>query len=236
MRDKGSRRLLVVEDQDLVAETVASFLGAEGFNVDHAGSLGVARERLSKGLYDLVILDISLPDGDGLELIPLLNQPGGPAVVIVSGRGEETDRVLGLESGADDYLVKPFSLRELAARVRGVLRRTQAEAPSTADGALRFGRFRLDPRERSLQHDGEGEVPLTTAEFDVLLCLASNLAEIVSRETLTQEALHRRWHPLDRSVDQIIVSLRRKLSEDRGGNVRIITVRGRGYLLRQGST
>lgn len=226
-------RLLVVEDQDLVAETITSFLHREGFAVDHANSLARARECLGSRAYDLVILDITLPDGDGLELVPFFQLTGGPAVIIASGKGEERDRVLGLELGADDYLVKPFSLRELAARVRGVLRRSLGESAGVGR-ALEFGAYRLNPTDRSLTHATRGEVLLTTAEFDVLVCLAQHLAAVVTREVLTEKALNRQWQPLDRSVDQIIVSLRRKLEEGGELGVRIVTVRGQGYLLRAG--
>lgn len=228
----NSSRLLVVEDQDSVAETVTSFLTRGGFKVEQARSLAEAREQLHKSNFDLVILDIALPDGDGRGLLPQLQKAGGPAVVIISGRSGEQDRVFTLESGADDYLVKPFSLRELLARVRVVLRRTRAQRAETldGDGTQEFGPFRLNRRQRSLTHRKKGEIPLTTAEFEVLACLAANPAEVVSRETLTQQALRRPWHPLDRSVDQIIVFLRRKLGENDA--MKIITVRGRGYLLR----
>ena len=228
-----TRRLLVVEDQDLLAETITTFLHREGFAVDHANSLSRARECLGGRSYDLVILDITLPDGDGLELLPLCQLTGGPAVIIVSGKGDEHDRVLALELGADDYLVKPFSLRELAARVRCVLRRSLREGGAIGR-ALEFGPYRLNPADRSLSHATRGEVLLTTAEFDVLLCLARHQATVVTREVLTEKALNRQWQPLDRSVDQIIVSLRRKLEEGGELGVRIVTVRGRGYLLRAG--
>lgn len=232
-----SRRLLVVEDQDLIAEAIGFYLGGEGYAVDHAGDLAQARDRLGEVDYDLVILDMRLPDGDGLQLVEQLQRPGSPAVVVVSARGEESDRVLALEAGADDYVVKPFSLRELAARVRGVLRRSRAEGE-----ALAFGDYRLEPSERRLRHTERGEVALTTAEYEVLFCLAASPGEAVDRETLTRRALGRDWHPLDRSVDQIVVSLRRKLdggpageqAGEQAGETRIVTVRGRGYLLRQG--
>lgn len=232
-----SGRLLVVEDQDSMAETIASFLTRDGYDVEQAGSLAKAREHLDRMSFDLIILDITLPDGDGRHLLPVLEQKGSPAVVIVSGRGGEQDRVFSLESGADDYLVKPFSLRELAARVHGVLRRTQAasQLPEQEEVLYNFGPFCLDRHQRSLTHRERGEIALTTAEFEVLLCLAAKTPEVASREILTQEALGRAWHPLDRSVDQIIVFLRRKLEEESSG-VRIITVRGRGYLLRAGGT
>lgn len=217
-----------------MAETIASFLTRDGFNVEHADSLAKAREYLNRDTYDLIILDITLPDGDGRHLLPVVEQKGSTGVVIISGRGGEQDRVFSLESGADDYLVKPFSLRELAARVRGVLRRTQAITAVPEQEEYQFGPFLLDRHQRSLTHQERGEIQLTTAEFEVLLCLAANAPEIASREVLTQEALGRAWHPLDRSVDQIIVFLRRKLEEDSNG-VRIITVRGRGYLLRAGA-
>lgn len=233
-RNVRAGRLLVVEDQDSMAETITSFLTREGFDVKHVDSLAHARECLSRDSFDLVILDITLPDGDGRHLLPVVEQKGGTGVVIISGRGAEHDRIFSLEAGADDYLVKPFSLRELAARVRGVLRRIQAPTPARDKEEYHFGPFHLDRHQRSLTHQDRGEIPLTTAEFEVLLCLASNSPGIASRETLTQEALGRPWHPLDRSVDQIIVFLRRKLEEDNNG-VRIITVRGRGYLLRAGA-
>jgi len=231
-RKTSSGRLLIVEDQGSFADTISSFLAHDGFIVEQARNLAQARDHLTKSSFDLVILDITLPDGDGRRLLPWLQRTGGPAVVIISGRAGEQDRVFSLEAGADDYLVKPFSLRELAARVRGVLRRTRprAQIPEEAAGVHSFGPFRLDERQRSLIHRERGEIPLTTAEFEVLACLAANPAEVVTREILTQQALGRSWHPLDRSVDQIIVFLRRKLEESEG--VRIVTVRGRGYFLR----
>jgi len=212
---------------------LAEYLAPEGFAVTIAGTGSAALERLSRGGLDLVVLDVMLPQLSGFEVLKRLRAASRIPVIMLTARGEEVDRVIGLELGADDYLAKPFSPRELVARIRAVLRRMAAEPPSVA-GALAWGPLKLDLRGRRAEVEGE-DLELTAAELRILELLVRADTRTVSREELMQQALGRRLLPTDRSLDTHVSNLRRKLGKltDR---VAVLSVRGSGYALTMKST
>jgi two-component system, OmpR family, response regulator len=224
--------LLVVEDDADVRELVAAYLAANGFAVHAAGCGAEARDVLANTEIDAAVLDLNLPDEDGLDLVRLINAHYRTALIVVSARSSAVDRIVGLELGADDYLVKPFELRELLARVRRVLKRTRGgdAEPASPEADYRFGPFRLDPRARRLL-DGEGrELALTCGEFDLLVALLERPQQVLSRNDLMQRTHGRKATPYDRVIDVQIGRLRRKLGAG-GGEVVIRSIRNGGYLL-----
>jgi two-component system response regulator CpxR len=220
-------KLLIVDDDAGLVELLGQFLAGEGFEVTSEcdGERG-ARAAIDRA-PDLVILDVMLPGLNGFEALRRIRERSAVPVVMLSARGEEVDRVVGLELGADDYLAKPFSPRELAARVRAVLRRGRsAGAPPPVPFAV--GDLELDPGARSVRRAGE-PVELTGLEFAILERLARDAGQVVRREALYREVLERRPSPLDRSLDVHLSALRRKLGAGADGGERIKTVRGVGY-------
>lgn len=222
-------RVLVVDDEPAIRESLAYALGRDGFAVLEAANLRAARACWAAA--DLIVLDLMLPDGSGIEFLRALRRQSRVPVIVLSSRGEETDRVVGLELGADDYVVKPFSPRELVARIRAVLRRTQPEAPPA--GAAAAGPVGLWLSEERRQCGvGSAEVKLSRLEFDILVVLLGARGRVIQRQTL----LERVWGDCVvglRTVDVHIKALRRKL-EDAGGAADLIeTVRGVGYRLRE---
>ncbi len=223
-------RLLIVDDDRELVELLTEFLSGEGFAVraEVDGERG-ARAALEDN-PDLVILDVMLPGLNGFDVLRRLReQRSAVPVVMLSGRGEEVDRVVGLELGADDYLPKPFSPRELAARVRAVLRRGRGGAAAVAPLVV-VGDLELDPAARLLRRGGS-PVELTGAEFALAERLLRDAGQVVTRETLFREALGRRPSSLDRSLDVHLSALRRKLGPAPDGGERFKTVRGVGYQL-----
>jgi two-component system response regulator CpxR len=223
--------ILLIDDDVELCELVTDYLGGEGFEVEatHAGDEGLERAR--SGDHELVILDVMLPGLPGFEVLRRLRETSSLPVVMLTARGDEVDRIVGLEMGADDYLPKPFNPRELAARIRAVLRR--AEATPDAGGVLAVGDLVVDLGERSVRVAG-AEVVLTGVELAVLEALARSAGRVVSRDELSRAALDRRASALDRSLDVHISNLRRKLGPAAGGGERIKTVRGTGYQLVRG--
>jgi DNA-binding response OmpR family regulator len=213
--------LLVVEDEDPIAEPLVEGLRREGFDVTRAASGG---EALEAPPADLVLLDLRLPDMDGFDVCRELRARSGVPIIMVTARGEEVDRVVGLELGADDYVVKPFGLRELVARIRAVMRRSDGRP---GGGPLRVGALVVDRRARRASLDG-GELPLTAKEFDLLALLASEPGAVVERERVLREVWQTTWYGSSKTVDVHVASLRRKLG-DPGW---IETVRGVGLRLR----
>ena len=207
---------------------LVEYLGPEGFAVECAGTGSAALERVTRGALDLVVLDVMLPELSGFEVLRRLRASSRVPVIMLTARGDEVDRVIGLELGADDYLAKPFSPRELVARIRAVLRRMAAE-PSAVAGALDWGPLRLDLRARRGEVDGQ-DLELTAAELRILELLVRADTRTVSREDLMLQALGRRLLPTDRSLDTHVSNLRRKLGKltDR---VAVQSVRGSGYAL-----
>ena len=213
-------RILVVEDDDAIAKPLVEGLRREAFDVSRVATGAAA---LAAPLPDLVLLDLRLPDIDGTEVCRLLRARSDVPIIVVTAKGEEVDRVVGLELGADDYVIKPFGFRELLARIRAVLRRTHRGAD---DARLRAGSLELDLRSRRATLDG-AELALTPKEFDLLALLASNPGAVVSRDHMLREVWNTEWFGPTKTIDVHVASLRKKLGDPRW----IETVRGVGLRL-----
>ena len=224
--------ILVVDDDPDLRELLRIYLGANGFVVDVAGD-GVAMHKvLARGMPDAIVLDLMLPGEDGLSLTRSLRTQSSVPILMLSARGEEMDRIIGLEVGADDYLAKPFGPRELLARLRALLRRSHpctTVALGLAETNLNFGPFTLDPLGRSLQREGH-EVPITSAEFDLLAAFLAHPHQVLSRDKLVDMLKGYERDPFDRSIDNRVTRLRRKIEVDAASPAYIRTVRGEGYL------
>ena len=215
-------RILLVEDEDAIAEPLSDGLRREGFVVARAATGEAA---LAAPEADLVLLDLRLPDIDGLDVCRSLRDRSDVPIIVVSARGEETDRVVGLELGADDYVVKPFGLRELIARIRAVTRRRTMQ-PRSAE-PLHVGELEIDERSRRALLAGR-ELELTPKEFDLLATLARDAGAAIDRKRLLQEVWQTSWYGSSKTIDVHVAALRRKLG-DPGW---IETVRGVGFRLR----
>jgi DNA-binding response OmpR family regulator len=223
-------RILLIDDDARLASMVSDYLGAAGFEVARAPSLAAGRERLDGEAFDALILDLMLPDGDGLDLTRELRaQPRTRTLplLMLTARGEPLDRIVGLELGADDYLGKPFEPRELLARLKALLRRT---APSeAADEVLRFGRLEIDLGARQARLGGK-TCELTSHQFELLVVLARSPGRVLSRDQIMDQL---KGHPLeafDRSIDVHISRIRSVIEDDPKNPRRVITVRGAGYV------
>jgi len=227
-----SQRILVVDDEPKLRELVKAYLSKEGYVVT-AVEDGVAADLyLSDHEVDLVILDLMLPGEDGLSIGRRLRQQKNLPIIILSARGEELDRIIGLEMGADDYLSKPFNPRELLARVRSVLRRCVAvEQPVTKEiiSTFIFGPFSLDVEKHQLSKD-EQDIPLTTGEFTLLRVFLENANRVLNRDTLLEKTKGYEHSPFDRSVDVCVGRLRKKIEIDPSDPVFLRTIWGAGYL------
>jgi two-component system, OmpR family, response regulator RegX3 len=226
----GRRTILMVEDEESITVPLAEALEREGFDTQVTGTVQEALELTDRALPDLVLLDVMLPDGSGYDVCRRLRERSGVPIIMLTARGEETDRVVGLELGADDYVVKPFSAREVAARIRAVLRRADAERPSAGEGPLEVGPIRLDPDRRSASLDG-GDLELTRKEFELLELLLREAGNVVSRERLIDEVWDMNWFGSTKTLDVHVSSLRRKLGDDSADPRFIHTVRGVGFRL-----
>ena len=213
-------RILVVEDDDAIAKPLVEGLRREAFDVSRVATGAAA---LAAPLPDLVLLDLRLPDIDGTEVCRLLRARSDVPIIVVTAKGEEVDRVVGLELGADDYVIKPFGFRELLARIRAVLRRTHRGAD---DVRLRAGSLELDLRSRRATLDGR-DLALTPKEFDLLALLASDPGAVVSRDHMLREVWNTEWFGPTKTIDVHVASLRKKLGDPRW----IETVRGVGLRL-----
>jgi two-component system response regulator CpxR len=229
-------RVLMVDDDSELCELVSEFLAREGWTVDAVHDGETALVQLENGDYVSVILDVMLPGLGGFEVLRRLRLRSAIPVVMLTARGDEVDRVLGLELGSDDYLPKPFSSRELAARLRAILRPANPETLAEEvrpSQVLRVGDVELDVAARSARRNGEN-LELTSVEWSLLKLLMSNTGEVVTRERIASEVLGRRLMPYDRSVDTHLSNLRRKLDPEAGfGSARIKTIRGTGYIYTQ---
>jgi DNA-binding response OmpR family regulator len=226
--------LLVVDDDPEVLDLLRRYFTGQGFRVSCAASGDGMQAVLEHESVDVVLLDLGLPDEDGLELIRRLRGRWHGALIIVTGRGDSVDRVVGLELGADDYVTKPFELRELLARVRSVLRRTAAATPGAdaepGDATIRFADYRLDPLARTLHNTSGDLVSLTTGEYDLLRVLVEHPNRVLSRDDLMEHLHGRNAGPFDRAIDVQIGRLRRKIESDPANPELIKSVRGAGYL------
>jgi DNA-binding response OmpR family regulator len=222
-------RVLVIDDDRDLTDMLVEYLRPEGFAVDvaHSGEEGLTRALATE--YALVILDVMLPEINGLEVLRRFRQHSQRPVIMLTARGQDVDRIVGLEIGADDYLPKPFNARELVARMHAVLRRTQPPAGVTRDDLLAVGDLVIDVRARTVHRNHE-PVELTSMEFDVLRTLVASAGEVVSREALFRTVLQREYSPFDRSIDNHVSSLRKKLGATVGGTERIKSVRNAGYV------
>ncbi|MFT3792029.1 MAG: response regulator transcription factor [Rudaea sp.] len=227
-----SPHLLVVDDETEIADSIARYFGHYGFRVSTAADGAAMREIMRSEAVDAVLLDLGLPREDGFELTRWLREHWRGAILIVTGRGESVDRVVGLELGADDYVTKPFDLRELLARVRSVLRRTSATpaAPPARRAGFAFSGFLLDPDRRHLADADGAEVALTTGEFDLLCVLVRHPGRVLSRDAIMSEMHGRESGPFDRAIDVQIGRLRRKIEADPARPQLIKSVRNAGYL------
>src|SRR3954462_3576139 len=226
--------ILVVDDQNDICEVVQDYLVGEGYRVSTANDGTAMRRIIAQSAVDLVILDLMLPGEDGLTLAQALRGESSVGIIILTGRGETVDRIIGLEMGADDYLPKPFHLRELLARVKSVLRRVHSrsgEATSPAGRSrVRFGGWNLDLSSRELMSPSGEEVRLTTGEFDLLAAFVNNANQVLTRDRLLDLARNREAGPFDRTIDVQVGRLRRKLEDDPQNPSLIKTVRGTGYI------
>ncbi|CRL64472.1 MULTISPECIES: envelope stress response regulator transcription factor CpxR [Proteus] len=226
-------KILLVDDDRELTSLLKELLEMEGFNVVIASD-GEQALKLLDASVDLLLLDIMMPRKNGIETLKELRQNFQTPVIMLTARGSDLDRVLGLELGADDYLPKPFNDRELVARIRAILRRSnwseQKQTDSTTSPTLQVDKLQLNPGRQEASFDNE-PLELTGTEFTLLYLLAQHLGQVVSREHLSQEVLGKRLTPFDRAIDMHISNLRRKLPERTDGQPWFKTLRGRGYLM-----
>jgi two-component system phosphate regulon response regulator OmpR len=227
-------RILVVDDDQRLRELLVKYLGGEGYEVRAVPDAKGMDKQLGRERYDLVVLDLMLPGEDGLAICRRLrSQPSSPAIIMLTAKGDDVDRIVGLEMGADDYLPKPFNPRELLARINAVLRRRAPGGPPGAPAASseihRFGKFELNLATRLLTREGKG-VPLTTGEFSVLKVLVQHPRQPLSRDKLMELARGRELESFDRSIDVQVSRLRKLLGEDPQQPRFIQTVWGFGYV------
>ena len=232
MTDTAPVTLLLVDDEPTLREPLAEYLVRQGFVVHEADSAVAARALLLDLRPDLVLLDVMMPGEDGLSLCRHLVETRALPVILLTARGEATDRIVGLEIGADDYVTKPFEPRELVARIRSVLRRSARSAASQVEDAhYLFDGWRLDPLRRRLIDPAGTLVPLTTAEFRMLQALLDHPRQVLDRDQLLDMVQGREAHMFDRAVDNQVSRLRRKIEVDSRNPVLIQTVRAGGYCL-----
>ena len=218
-------RILVVEDEPAISEPLAESLEREGFEPEVTSTIGAAREAWQRREPDLILLDVMLPDGDGRDLAREIRRGSNVPIIMLTARGEEIDRVLGLELGADDYVVKPFSMRELTARIRAIMRRGRA---TTRAGAIEIGGIRLDPASRTVHRAGE-PIELAAKEFDLLSMLMSNAGQVLRREQIMDEVWDPHWFGPTKTLDVHISWLRKKIEDDPSNPRYITTIRGVGF-------
>jgi len=221
-------RVLVIDDDVELCSLVAEYLAGEGFQAEcvHSGDVGL--QKALKAEHIMVVLDVMLPGINGFEVLRRLRASSRLPVLLLTARGEDVDRILGLELGADDYLPKPFNPRELVARIRAILRRTQSLG-DTRQPILQAGGIELDTTTRTVRQSGQ-PVELTSVEFGLLEVLLRSAGQVVTRETLATTVLGRKFAPFDRSIDMHVSKVRKKLGDSGGSEDLIKTVRGSGYI------
>jgi two-component system response regulator CpxR len=225
-----SEHVLVIDDDVELCNLVSRFLVREGFQIDavNGGAQGI--ERALSGDYALVVLDVMMPEMSGFDVLRRIRAESPLPVLMLTARGDALDRVLGLEMGADDYLPKPFSPPELAARIRAILRRAKpGTSQSSTNTTITIGEIELDSGARVVRH-GHQLINLTTVEFDLLEALMRGAGQVLNREKLTRDILGREFSPFDRSIDTHVCNLRKKIGPLPDGTDRIKGVRGIGYL------
>ncbi|PTQ08551.1 DNA-binding response regulator [Sphingomonas oleivorans] len=219
-------RILVVDDDADLRGLVSDFLAANHLEVESAANGAEMDAKLAQSKFDLIVLDLMMPGEDGLSILRRLRRPGGPGIIMLSAMGEDTDRIIGLEVGADDYLPKPCNPRELLARVRAVLRRRAGQGAGGARPVRRFGDWTLDIVQRELHRPGEPPAPLTDAEFRTLTAFLDRPQRVLTRDQLIEHGKGLDSDVFDRAIDVTISRLRKKLGRDDP----IRTVRNEGYM------
>jgi two-component system response regulator CpxR len=219
-------RILVIDDDVELCSLVSEYLRPEGFQVEcvHDGKAGLTRALAGDHL--LAVLDVMLPGINGFDVLRKIRDSSRLPVLLLTARGEDVDRIVGLEIGADDYLPKPFNPRELVARIRAILRRTQGKDDSVVPDVIKVGDVELDPATRTVLHRGK-PVELTSVEFSLLHVLLREAGRVVTRDALVDEVLGRKFSPFDRSIDMHVSKVRKKLGDDED---HIKTIRGAGYI------
>jgi two-component system, OmpR family, response regulator RegX3 len=224
----GKRTILLVEDEESIVTPLVEALRREGFDTAVSTTAAESLEEFGRARPDLVLLDVMLPDGSGFDVCRELRSRSRVPIIMLTARGEEADRVAGLELGADDYVVKPFSARELVARVRAVLRRAAEAGERRAEGVTEIGELRVDPARRTASFRGE-ELELSRKEFDLLRLLVDNAGSVVTRERLIDEVWDTNWFGSTKTLDVHVSGLRKKLEDDPNEPRYIHTVRGVGF-------
>ena len=223
-----AEQVLIVDDDTRLSAMLADYLPGNGYSVRTAATANAGLAELQRRAPDAVILDVMLPDLDGFDTCRRIRAVSDVPVLMLTAKGEETDRIVGLELGADDYLPKPFNPRELLARLKAILRRRGGM--TRAQRTLRFGRMEVDPGSRTVRIDGRG-CPMTSYQFDLLVALAENAGRMLSREQLMDMVKGEELEAFDRSIDVHISRIRAAIEKDPKHPRRIITVRGAGYVL-----
>jgi DNA-binding response OmpR family regulator len=223
-----AEHILMIEDDESLAALIGEYLGTLGFKVTARATAAEGLALLDRVTYDALILDVMLPDADGFEVCRLVRAQSDLPILMLTARGDETDRIVGLELGADDYLPKPFNPRELLARLRAILRRRTGGGASRTE-LLRFGRLEIDRGARIARVDGQDR-PLTSYQFDLLWTLASNAGRVMSRDALMDKLRGEDLEAFDRSLDVHVSRIRAAIEDDPKHPRRIITVRGAGYV------
>jgi two-component system response regulator RegX3 len=221
-------RVLVVEDETSISEPLAEHLASEGFEPEVAGTLEDAAARYESREPDFLLLDVMLPDGDGRDLCRAIRRRSDVPIIMLTARGEEVDRIVGLELGADDYVVKPFSAGELVARMRAIMRRGRTAAPDEPKAAITIGAITLDPSSRTVTREGD-DIALAAKEFDLLQMLMAHAGEVVPREQIMDEVWDPHWFGPTKTLDVHISWLRKKLEHDPAHPRYITTSRGVGF-------
>lgn len=222
-------RILIIDDDEELCELVSEYLTVEGFEVASVNDGESGLERALTGEYDMVILDVMLPKMNGFDVLRNLRQESKLPVIMLTARGDDMERIVGLEIGADDYLPKPFNPRELAARLRAILRRSTVAESGAGNEVIEVDGVRLSPGSRSASLDGT-ELNLTSVEFGLLHELLKEAGKVVKKEDLSERVLERKLSPYDRSLDMHISNLRKKLGPRSDGGDRIKTIRSVGYI------
>lgn len=225
--------ILIVDDDAEIRDLLSRFLSKHEFRVTTARDGREMRQALTDWAFDLVVLDLMMPGEDGLTLCKQIRTESSIPIIMLTAMGEEVDRIIGLEVGADDYMAKPFNPRELAARIKAVLRRVGGlganDSPEIRTQKLAFAAFELDPTTRTLQRE-TSEIPLTAGEYDLLIAFVDHPRRVLNRDQLLDMARGRAAIPFDRSIDVQVGRLRRKIEEDPKNPALIKTVRGGGYM------
>jgi len=228
--------VLIIDDDLGLSEEVSELLLEQNYSVEVARSRSQFLKLLAASKFDLFIVDLLLPDGHGFEIIKEIREVSSSGIVVLSGKLEEVDKVVALELGADDYIVKPFSRSEFVARIKSLLRRLNGKHKLAKDqkegvSEIRYGNWRTDVQARKLYAPAGPEVPLTKLEFDLWLVFVQALDRVLTREQLIYAIRGRDWAGYDRSIDGLVSRLRKKLSCHQNGDVRFETIRGVGYML-----